>query len=393
LKQRFDDEEHAASAGPGEISAKSASLVKGLTPAGKRPVPLEYIANPPGDQIEEDPVLQEKAPPKRGWRRFLGKAFAAILSIGIAGLSICVLAHTLSSVNLDKLRHAMASTRTPQILAALGLTAVSFLALTGYDALALRQLRLRVPYSTTALASFTSYAISFTLGFALITAGTVRYWIYSKKGLSGAKVASLTIIAGVTFWLGMAVVIGFSLIFRGHAISELNHVDPQLNRVMGYGILAMLGSYLGWVSIKRRQVTMQGFKLELPGFRLTVGQTILGVIDLCAASGVLYSLLPEPRSIDFFTFAATYVFASVLGIASNAPGGIGVFEAAILQSVPATSQSALLASLLLFRILYYLLPFLLALGLLGLNVGFRRWGTVRAKPDSVNKGRALTKDR
>ena len=62
------------------------------------------------------------------------------------------------------------------------LTTISFLALTGYDALALRQLRLHVPYPTTALASFTSYAISFTLGFPLITAGTVRYWIYSHQG-------------------------------------------------------------------------------------------------------------------------------------------------------------------------------------------------------------------
>jgi len=386
LKQRFDDEEHRLPHSLRDISRKSPPLVRDETPAGKGPDSLQNPSNSLGDQGEEDLDLQKQAPPKRGWRGFLGKALAAILSIGIAGLSIYVLAHTLSSVNLGQLRDAIASTRTTQILTALGLTAVSFLALTGYDALALRQLRLRIPYSTTALASFTSYAISFTLGFALITAGTVRYWIYSKKGLSGAKVASLTIIAGVTFWLGMAVVIGFSLAFRGHAISELNHIDPQLNRLMGYGILVILGTYLAWVSIKRRHVTMQGFRLELPGFRLTVGQTILGVIDLSAASGVLYSLLPEPRSIDYFTFAATYVFASVLGIASNAPGGIGVFEAAILQSVPATSQSALLASLLLFRILYYLLPFVLALGLLGFNVGFHRWRTVRAKSESVNKG-------
>ncbi len=78
------------------------------------------------------------------------------------------------------------------------LAAVSFTALTGYDALALRQLRVRVPYKTTALASFTSYAISFTLGFPLITAGTVRYWIYSQVGLAASKVASLTLVAGVT---------------------------------------------------------------------------------------------------------------------------------------------------------------------------------------------------
>ena len=84
-------------------------------------------------------------------------------------------------------------------LAAAFFTELSYLALTGYDGLGLRQLKLRVPYKTTALASFTSFAISFTLGFPLIIAGTVRYWIYSQAGLTASKVASLTVIAGVTY--------------------------------------------------------------------------------------------------------------------------------------------------------------------------------------------------
>jgi hypothetical protein len=85
------------------------------------------------------------------------------------------------------LRQAIAATSADQIAAAALLTVVSFLALTGYDGLALRQLNARVRYKTTALASFTSYAISFTLGFPLITAGTVRYWIYSQAGLTASK--------------------------------------------------------------------------------------------------------------------------------------------------------------------------------------------------------------
>ena len=76
------------------------------------------------------------------------------------------------------------------MLSAAAFTALSFLALTGYDALALRQLKLKVPYPTAALASFTSYAVSFTLGFPLFTAGTIRYWIYSSRGLSAAKIAA-----------------------------------------------------------------------------------------------------------------------------------------------------------------------------------------------------------
>jgi len=315
----------------------------------------------------------QKAKRREGLLKKLGIG----LSVLIAALSLFVLTRTLNNVDMNALRGAIAATSAEQITAAGLLTALSFLALTGYDGLALRQLRLKVPYRTTALASFTSYAISFTLGFPLITAGTVRYWIYSQAGLTASKVASLTVIAGVTFWLGMALVIGVSLATEGHTISALNHLDPQINRLIGFGVIAALGAYLIWVSKGTRRTKIQGLRLELPGLGVTLGQIVLGVVDLCSAAGVLYVLLPSHRLIDFFTFAAAYVFACILGIASNAPGGIGVFEAAILKVVPVSSEAELLASLLLFRVIYYLVPFVLALAFIGAHEAFRRWRSLR----------------
>ena len=105
----------------------------------------------------------------------------------------------------------------------------------------------------------------------------------------------------------------------------------------------------------------------------------LGVLDLCSAAAVLYVLLPSHEGLDFVTFASVYVFACLLGIASHAPGGIGVFEATMLKVLPAPSQEALLASLLMFRILYYVIPFVLALALLApMKAGAA--GTPCAKP-------------
>lgn len=309
----------------------------------------------------------------RGIATYVGAAF----SFGIAALAIFVLVRTLSHINPAELRNAIAATSDEQILAAAGLTCLSFLALTGYDGVALLQLRQKVPYPTTALASFTSYAVCFTLGFPLITAGTVRYWIYSQAGLSAEKIASLTVIAGVTYWLGMALIVGVGLILRGGTISSIDHFDPHVNALIGIGVLVCLASYLVWVSLGHRKTRIQGFKLELPGFKLTAGQITLGVLDLCSAAGVLYALLPAPRALDFFTFAVVYVFGCALGIASYAPGGIGVFEATMLKAVPVPSQEALLAALLLFRIIYYLIPFLLALALLGAHEGLRHTQNLR----------------
>ncbi|MDR3463753.1 MAG: lysylphosphatidylglycerol synthase domain-containing protein, partial [Beijerinckiaceae bacterium] len=309
---------------------------------------------------------------KKENRRRIRHLFAVALSIGIFVLAAVVVVRTFTQISFDELRGAIASTGGDQIATAFLLTAVSFLALTGYDALALRQLKLHVPYPTTALASFTSYAISFTLGFPLITAGTVRYWIYSGKGLSGGKVASLTIIAGLTFWLGMALLIGIGFAVRANGVANLDHLDPLANRLIGIAIILALVGYLAWAAQGHRHAKIQGFRLELPGFWLTVGQLCLGLIDLCAASGVLFVLLSPPRAIDYLTFITVYVFGSLLGIASNAPGGIGVFEATMLKTVPAHSEAALLASLLLFRIIYYLVPFVLALAMLGAHESIKR---------------------
>ncbi len=310
-------------------------------------------------------------------RHSLGRWIAGGFSLAIAAFSIYILAHTISGVSFADLGKAIAATSFSQIVAALVLTAVSFLALTGYDGLALHQLQLRVPYRTTALASFTSYAISFTLGFPLITAATVRLWIYSRFGLTATKVASLTIIAGVTFWFGLIFVIGAGLLFRAHAISEVNHLHPILNMLIGLVVLGAIVAYMVWVTIRRRHVRIHGFRLELPGLALTLGQVGLGIIDQGAAAGTLYMLLPNHAEIDYFAFTATYAFACILGVASNAPGGIGVFEAAMLKAVPIASQESLLASLVLFRVIYYLIPFILALALLGGPEAFRRWRSLR----------------
>jgi uncharacterized membrane protein YbhN (UPF0104 family) len=102
---------------------------------------------------------------------------------------------------------------------------------------------------------------------------------------------------------------------------------------------------------------------------------ILGVVDVCSAAGALYVLLPH-GGLAFLTFCALYSFACMLGIASNAPGGIGVFEATMLKGVGGPTESVL-ASLLLFRAIYYLIPFILAMALLGAHEAARRWRSLR----------------
>jgi len=171
--------------------------------------------------------------------------------------------------------------------------------------------------------------------------------------------------------------LGAGLAFHAGAISAINRLWPILNVLMGIAIIGTACAYLVWATIKRRNVTFKGFRLELPGPGLWLGQITLGVIDQCAAAAALYMLLPNHDQLDYFTFATVYVFGCILGVASNSPGGIGVFEAVMLKAVPVASGEALLASLVLFRVIYYLLPFLLALAVIGAHEGFHHWTSLR----------------
>lgn len=313
----------------------------------------------PTEEAGAEPVIVARPPHRRlAW---LGTA----VSILLFGVSVAVLWHMASDVDIGEVTAAFTAASGRQIGLAVLFTSLSYLLLTGYDALALRQLKLRVPYRTTALASFTSYAVSFNLGFPLLTGGTVRYWIYAPKGVSTGRVAALTVVAGLTFWLGMGAVLGWTLVRNAGPVAVLTYANRQVIELIGLAAAVVVAGYLVWVSVKRRAVTIQGWRLELPGFRLSLGQMLIGVGDVCAGAAVLFVLLPGGHGIGFETFLAIYVFAAMLGIASHAPGGLGVFEATILLALSSLPREPVLGALLLFRICYYVVPFVVALALLG----------------------------
>jgi glycosyltransferase 2 family protein len=307
--------------------------------------------------------------PQRGRFKWIGTAAGFLLFL----VSTVVLYFIVRELDAQDIKTALAAASLRQILLAILFTFISYILLTGYDAIGFRQLGYKVPYRTTAVGSYTSYSVSFTLGFPLITGGTVRYWIYSASGIGAKSIASLTLIAGVTFWLGMGAVLGFCLIWKPSEIAELSRLPVALNRLIGWSLLATIAGYLFWVSARPRSLTFQGWNLKLPNLKISLAQMLIGALEVCAAGAACYFLLPQGYGIPYGTFLAAYVFACILGIISHAPGGIGVFEATILLALPNLPKEQLLGSLLIFRLWYYIVPFIIALLLLAGREIFLRW--------------------
>ena len=338
--------------------------------------PAENWAPEKAPRHREPPSLIAKSVVLFRRRRKTLRRFGLVASVLIIAISLTIFTRTLMRIDVVKFRAAFAATGGDQILLSFGFTALSYLALTGYDGLALRHLNVRVPYWLTALASFASYAVSFTLGFPLVTGGMVRYWLYSPAGLTAGNIAGLTIVAGITFWLGMGLIVGVGFIFASDAVADINHFNALANKLIGLSAIGLLVLYLAWVGLLRWRGAAAVGAFKLPGPFLTLGQMALGVIDVCSASAALYVLLPKDATIGYPTFATLYSLAAMLGIASHSPGGLGVFEATILQAVGG-DVDALLAALLMFRGIYYIIPFIGAMALLGAVEATRRWRFIR----------------
>ena len=304
----------------------------------------------------------------------LGKLLGAAVSLLLFGVATVIIGRAMAQIRFVDLAAALAQTRAETIFDALFLTCLSYLALTGYDFVALRQIGARAPIRAVGLASFAANAFSFTLGFPLLTGAAMRYWVYASASLTARQIASVTLVASLAFWLGMAGLLCAGLIFAAAPLAVIDHMPPSANFCVGAVLLGALVSYCAWVLQTPRNLRFMGKVFELPGLSTTLLQLALGVADIGCAAGALYVLLPqEGSSLDFTAFAAIYVFAALVGAISHAPGGVGVFEAVMLNAIPAPSQEALLAALLLFRAIYYLIPFGVALVLLGAQggAGFR----------------------
>jgi len=171
-------------------------------------------------------------------------------------------------------------------------------------------------------------------------------------------------------------VLGLGITYAPAAGSALDQLPPWLNRAAAVGVLGVLVAYVAWVWRTPRVIGWQNWEVTLPNGRLTLLQIVIGIIDLGCCAAAMYMLVPDEPYIGFIFLAVIFVAATLLGFASHSPGGLGVFDAAMLVALWQYDKEDLLAGLLLFRVLYYLTPFALSLAILG---GREIWLSLRAR--------------
>jgi glycosyltransferase 2 family protein len=288
------------------------------------------------------------------------------LSLTVIAIAVVVLYHTLRDLDVDELIDAIEATDWRTLGIAAFFVAAAYLSLTFYDLFALRAIgRDEIPYRIAALGSFTSYAVGHNVGASVFSGGAVRYRIYSAWGLNVIDVTKICFLAGLTFWLGNATVLGLGILHAPQAARAIDQMPLWLNRIFGVAILLVLAAYVAWVWVKPRVIGREGWQVTLPGGPLTLLQIVIGILDLSFCALAMYMLVPDEPNLGFVPVAVIFVAATLLGFASHAPGGLGVFDAAMMVALWQFDKEDLLAGLLIFRLLYYIVPFAISLTILG----------------------------
>lgn len=282
-------------------------------------------------------------------------AIGLVLFVG----AIWALHRELAHWRLEDISTALQAIPRSMVLLALLVTAVNYVFLGAYDTLALRYLERPLPMRHSLLAGFVGYSFSHTMGMPILTGTAVRYRLYSAWGLGAADTAGIIAFNGVTFWLGVGVMVVIGTLVAPEALERLLGLGPASSTAIGLVTSALLLGYALLGLLPQRTLTLAGWQVTLPSVRLAAAQILLSTIDWLLAALVLYLLLPSEVSIGYLGLASLFTAAAVAGVISHVPGGLGVFEAVLLVALPGTAQlPELAASLIAYRVVYYILPLL-----------------------------------
>lgn len=288
------------------------------------------------------------------WRSFVGPG-ATVLVLLVA---LWLVQSLMAQYHYHEIRDRLRSIPAARLCEALALTVLNYVILVGYDWLALRSIGREPPLVRVALVSFTSFVASLNFG-AIFGGAPLRARLYSQSNLTAVEIAEVVLKIGMAFWLGVFAIAGVSLIFD--PVIGLNNVSVALLRAIGLVLLSCVVVWLVLATFLRTPISWRGWQFTLPSLRTALAQLVVAVVDLSIAAACLYVLLPLEAQVGFLHFAGIYCVAVVAVLVTHVPGGIGVFEAVMLSLVPA-DRVHMLAALLAFRVIYYLIP----LGVAGL---------------------------
>jgi phosphatidylglycerol lysyltransferase len=284
-----------------------------------------------------------------------------VFGLVLLAAALWVVQREFRHLSVADVRQSLADTPNRALWIAAGWTLLAYLVLTAYDRLGSVYAGHPVSYARTSLASFCAYSLANNLGFATVSGAAVRYRFYAAWGLPPVAIAKVVAFTSLTFGLGGFALGGLVLIVEPEVVPWLaGRVPDWATQLIGVLLWCVVG---GYITLARLVPSFRlfGYEIELPGFRMALAQTALATADVAVTATIFWALLPEAPGLTWLKFLGIYVAAYTAGLVANVPGGIGVFDGAILLGLsPFLPGAQVVGALLLFRLYYYLVPLFIA---------------------------------
>jgi uncharacterized membrane protein YbhN (UPF0104 family) len=289
-----------------------------------------------------------------------------LLSLLFLSGSIWVIYQEFRHYSFQAILHRLSTISDRSLLSAIGLTILNYVIVTGYDRLAIRYVQRSLAWYKPAFIATISTAIGNTIGLSLLSSSAIRYRYYSAWGLSAIEIGRVIAFCNLSFWLGLFAVAGVVFIVEPIAIPALLHLPFRSVHPLGFLFLSIIIAYLLWNTLSQRAFRLGNWIFPHLPMNLAFKQILIAALDWIIAAAILYVLLPSPISVSYYSFFGIYLLAQIAGVVSHVPGGLGVFETVMLLLLaPPISSADLLGALLTYRMLYYFLPLIGAVLLLG----------------------------
>ncbi|MGB0926227.1 MAG: bifunctional lysylphosphatidylglycerol flippase/synthetase MprF [Pikeienuella sp.] len=248
----------------------------------------------------------------------------------------------------------------PMIFLSVIATGISFAAISGYDLIAFRALGSHLPNGRILRTGAAATAAGQLIGFGLIIGAFVRWRLLRRAGIGQATAAGASVIVTTGFLFGLGCFAGAIALVAPDEIASMFRLE--VHTVSGFGALSCtLFALVLLAGMRGITLPLFGRTLTLPRPRTLFAQVALAGVDVFFAGTALWLLMPAAAGIDYGTMLLAYVGVLAICLVANVPGGVGPLEAALLFAFPGTAVEPLIAGVVAFRLIYYVVPGALAL--------------------------------
>ena len=304
----------------------------------------------------------------------LGRILRTVIALAAVALAAYLIYRTLSRYTFEQILQSISSIPASRVGMSLACVAASYLCLTGFDWLALRYVNHCLPYRYVALASFCSLSLGHNIGFAALSSGAIRYRFYSRFGIGLGDIAKIILFCGVTVGLGLIILAGLALVSSPVLASEMTGLPRATLLGIGISCLSLAVAYVGLARFVRAPIRIRRWTLELPPWRLAVGQILIGPLNFAFVAAALYHVLADLGEVSYPQVVTAYVIGLTSSLLAHAPGGLGVLETVLMFLIPGKQ---IIGGLIAFRVVYFFIPLLIGAPLFALSeIAFRRSGSI-----------------